>query len=428
MNLLVIGSGGREHALVWRAAKSPRVDKIYAAPGNPGTSSNAINVEIAPGKQKELVHFCREKNIDLIFVGPEKPLVHGLCDILRQNDLNVVGPGREGARLEGSKVFAKNFMDSHGIPTADYNVFYRAQDAREFIINSGTPAVVKADGLAAGKGVYVCETENEALTAIEEVMVEKKFGRAGEKIVIEELLEGEEASIIIFTDGESYITLVPSQDHKSAYNNDKGPNTGGMGAIAPTPAVDRKIQEVVKDKILTPTIMGLKKEGIDFTGIIYCGLMIAETGDPYVLEYNVRFGDPEAQVILPLLKTDLLKLGQAAVQNRISEIDVKWTGEAAACVVMASEGYPINYETGKRIKGLNSAGTSSRTVFHAGTAERNGEIVTDGGRVLSVAAVADDHKTAIEKAYEGVEKIEFSGAHYRTDIGQKALDDLKTVK
>ena len=424
MNLLVIGSGGREHALAWKAKKSPLTDKIYAAPGNPGTARIAENVNIAPDEQDRLVRFCQKNEIDLVFVGPEKPLVQGLCDVLRQNGLAAVGPGREGARLEGSKVFAKDFMARHGIPTANYEVFSRPRRARDYIADAGAPIVVKADGLAAGKGVYVCDTEPEALAAVEEIMVEKRFGQAGEKIVIEELLKGEEASILAFTDGEDYITLTPSQDHKPAYDNDRGPNTGGMGAVAPTPVAEGDVRKKVRRKILNPTMEGLKEDGIDFSGLLYCGLMVSASGEPYVLEYNVRFGDPEAQVVLPLLKTDLIELGQAAAQKRLNEIEVKWSEKTAACVVMASEGYPLDYETGREISGIERAITSYRTVFHAATAEKDGKLVTDGGRVLGVTAVAEKHEDAIERAYAGVDKIDFAGAHYRTDIGQKALHSL----
>ena len=424
MKVLVIGSGGREHAIVWKLNKSDKVDKIYCAPGNAGTALLAENLDIAGSDTAALLDFAKKENIDMTFVGPEAPLVAGIVDKFESAGINVFGPSQAAAALEGSKVFAKKLMKDYNIPTAAYEVFTDPEKAIDYIKKIGAPIVVKAEGLAAGKGVIVAESVEEAVDAVKLILVNDKFGEAGERIVVEEYLEGEEATVLAFVDGENIKAMVPSQDHKPAYDNDEGPNTGGMGAYAPAPIVSDELMEAVYKEILIPTVQALKEEGINYKGVLYSGLMIKD-GKAKVLEYNVRFGDPEAQVVLPLLDTDLIDIAEAVVDGKLDELEIKWKVQKALCVIMASGGYPIEYEKGKEITGIKQVDQEEdMIVFQAGTKIENGTLLTDGGRVLAVTALGEDYQEVIEKAYSGVEKIHFDDFHIRSDIGQKALKHI----
>lgn len=420
MKVLVIGSGAREHCLAWKISQSRGVSKVYCAPGNGGTIEIAQNVDIAATDIEGLLEFALREKIDITMVGPEAPLVEGIVDRFKENGLKVFGPTKELALLEGSKVFAKEVMKKYDIPTADFVVFSDVQAAKEYVKRKGTPLVVKADGLAAGKGVIVCASEEEALKAIDEILVDKKFGQAGERIVIEECLEGEEASILIFTDGKNIVPLVSSQDHKRAYDDDKGPNTGGMGAYAPAPIVTDKVFKKIMDEICSPLISGLRADGKIYSGILYVGLMIKD-GRPSVLEFNVRFGDPETQAILPKLKSDLAEVIIETLSGDLDKVTLQWDERPCVCVVLASGGYPGAYEKGKKIKGLESLKNIKDVfVFHAGT-KLNDTLATSGGRVLSIVGLGDDIKEAQGKAYDAIEKVDFEGMHYRKDIASKAL-------
>ena len=428
MKVLVIGSGGREHAIVWKLNKSDKVDKIYCAPGNAGTELFAENVDIADTDIEGLLEFAKKENIEITFVGPEAPLVEGIVDKFEKEGLKVFGPSQAAAALEGSKVFSKKLMKDYSIPTAEYEVFTDPEKAISYIKKIGAPIVVKAEGLAAGKGVIVAETVKEAVDAVKLILVNDKFGEAGERIVVEEYLEGEEATVLAFVDGNNIKAMVPSQDHKPAYDNDKGPNTGGMGAYAPAPIVTDKLMEDIYQNILIPTVQALQQEGINYKGVLYCGLMIKD-GKAKVLEYNVRFGDPEAQVVLPLLETDLIDIAEAVINERLDDLEIKWKNKKALCVIMASGGYPIEYEKGKEITGIEKVDQDQdMIVFQAGTKNKNGKLLTNGGRVLAVTALGDDYKEVIDKAYNGVEKIHFDDFHIRNDIGQKALKHLDNDK
>ena len=420
MKVFVVGGGGREHALVWKIAQSPRVDKIYCAPGNAGIAQQAECVNIGAEDIDGLLAFAQAKKIDLTVVGPEAPLVDGIVDRFREAGLRIFGPGKKAAQLEGSKALAKHFMAKYNIPTARYAAFSRADEAMQHVRDKVGPVVVKASGLAAGKGVMVCEHTADALDAVRSVLLDKQFGeQAGQQVVIEELLEGEEVSVLAFTDGRTVVPMIPSQDHKRVFDGDLGPNTGGMGAYAPAPVYTSELHQVVVREILEPTVKGLAENGWEYHGVLYAGLMVTTEG-PKVLEYNVRFGDPETQPVLAMLDTDLVEIIEAVIDERLHEIDIKWKNGAAVCVVMAAGGYPGNYAKGEVISGLDSAAEHA-VVFHAGTAEKDGRIVTNGGRVLGVTAVGENVSEAINKAYSGVEKISFKAAHYRRDIGQKAL-------
>ncbi|MFW6036057.1 MAG: phosphoribosylamine--glycine ligase [Halothermotrichaceae bacterium] len=422
MKVLVVGSGGREHVLTWKLTQSNKVDKVYTAPGNAGTEKIAENVNIDIMDLEGLIRFVKNEKIDMTFVGPEAPLVTGIVDRFKKEGLKVFGPTQDAAQLEGSKVFSKRLMKDYNIPTAEYEVFTEPQKAVTYIKEQGAPIVVKAEGLAAGKGVIVAESVEEAVEAVESILVNEKFGQAGERIVVEEYLDGEEATVLAFVDGNSIIPMLPSQDHKPAYDNDKGPNTGGMGAYAPAPIITDELMDSVYKNILHPTVKALKQEGISYKGVLYCGLMI-KNGEAKVLEYNVRFGDPEAQVVLPLLKTDLIDIAEAVISGNLDDIEINWYNKKALCVIMASGGYPVNYKKGKKITGIDKVNNDKdMIVFQAGTAVRDSNLVTNGGRVLAVTALDDDYKSTIEKAYNGVAKINFADAHYRTDIGRKALD------
>ncbi len=419
MKILVIGSGGREHTLVWKLKQSKKVTQIFVASGNAGTAEIATNVEINSEDIKSLINFAKEEEVDLTVVGPEAPLVAGIVDSFEREGLRIFGPRQAGAELEGSKVFSKNLMRKYNIPTAEYKSFNQAKDAIAYIKENGAPIVVKAEGLAAGKGVVIADSIEEAIAAVEEMMLDEKFGSAGQRIVIEEFLTGEECTILAFTDGHTIMQMLPSQDYKSAYDEDRGPNTGGMGAYAPAPIATEELMDQIYDQVLVPTIEGLKEEGIRFKGILYSGLMIND-GEIKVLEYNVRFGDPEAQVILPLLETDLVDIMEAIIDERLDEVEVEWSDKTSVCVIMASGGYPVEYEKGQEIRGIDNVGTDL-LVFQAGTAIKDSKLVTNGGRVLGVTALGNGYQETIDEAYNGVEKIDFDDAHYRKDIGYRAL-------
>ena len=422
MNILVIGSGGREHTLAWKLAQSPKADKIYALPGNPGMADVAMCVEgIALTDNDAIVDFVQKHAIELVVVGPEVPLTNGLVDAVTAAGIKAFGPAQAAAQIEGSKSFSKNLMKKYGIPTAKYEVFTEAEAAKAYIRQEGAPIVVKADGLAAGKGVIVAMTVEEALQAVTDIMEDKEFGMAGARVVIEEFMEGEEASLLCFTDGKTICPMISSQDHKRAYDGDKGPNTGGMGTYAPAPVMTDKMVQETYDKILLPTIQAMEKEGKPYKGCLYAGLMITADG-PKVVEFNARFGDPETQVVLPLLNSDLVDIMVACADGTLAEQQVEWAKEAAVCVVMAAGGYPKAYNKGDAITGLDDAKAAGCQVFHAGTAHKNGQIVTDGGRVLGVVAKAADVRAAVDKAYAGVEKIAFKDAFYRKDIAHRALE------
>lgn len=424
MRVLIVGGGGREHTLAWKLSESPLVKEIYCAPGNAGIEEQARCVPISANNMKELADFAEKEGIDLTVVGPEDPLAAGIVDVFQKRGLKIFGPGKRAAQLEGSKVFAKELMFRYNIPTADYKTFDNPRDAEEYIKKKGVPIVVKAEGLAAGKGVMVCHDEEDALMAVKEIMIDRVFGEAGNRIIVEECLQGEEASILAFTDGENILPMVSSQDHKPVYDGDRGPNTGGMGAYAPAPLVTPEMYTFVEEKILKPAVQGMKKDGYPYAGVIYAGLMIDEEG-PKVLEFNCRFGDPEAQVVIPLLKSDLAVILQGVVEGRLKELKAEWHDKYAVCVVMASGGYPGSYEKGKVIKGLEEVkDLEDFFVFHAGTSLKEGKVTTSGGRVLGVTGWASNLPDTLEKVYEGVNKISFEGAHYRKDIGKKALKYL----
>ncbi|MBI5894173.1 MAG: phosphoribosylamine--glycine ligase [Deltaproteobacteria bacterium] len=421
MKILVIGSGGREHAIVWKIAQSKKVEKIFCAPGNPGIVEIAECVNIKADDIEELKAFAIKEGIDLTVVGPEQPLAMGIVDEFEKAGLKIFGPSKNAAEIEGSKAFSKDLMQKYNIPTAAYKVFENADDAKEYAEKHHPPVVVKADGLAAGKGVFICPTMDETFLAVDIIMKEKAFGDAGNRVVIEEFLAGEEASFLAFTDGETVLPLASAQDHKAVYDDDKGPNTGGMGAYSPAPIITPSMQKKVMDEIMLPIVNAMRAEGRIFKGVLYAGLMLTKKG-PKVLEFNARFGDPETQPILMRLKTDIVALFMAAIENRLKDIKLEWDKKTAVCVVMASEGYPGDYEKGKVINGLdNLKDMKDVFVFHAGTSVKDGRLVTNGGRVLGVTAIGTGIKRAIKNAYTAVEKINWDGVHYRRDIGAKAV-------
>ena len=423
MKVLIIGGGGREHTLAWKLSLSDQVDQVFCAPGNAGTEGIARNIELKAEDVEGLLSFVLKERIDLTVVGPEAPLVSGIVDTFSRKDLMIFGPSKKAAILEGSKVFAKEFMSRNRIPTAPFRIFSDAQAAKDFLGRRGEPLVVKADGLAAGKGVIVPRSVEEAVQAVEDTMEKKLFGDAGDKVVLEEILVGEEASYIGITDGEVVIPFASSQDHKAAHDGDQGPNTGGMGAYSPAPVVDlTNLGDRVCIEIMEPVVRGMEQEGRErYRGTLYAGLMIL-AGEPQVLEYNCRFGDPETQPILFRMKTDLFPLLLAAAEGNLEDRTVEWDPRPSVCVVLCSGGYPGNYSKGKEITGLAEAGEMDDVcVFHAGTARAGGKTVSSGGRVLGVTARGDDLKQAIDLAYEACEKIHFEGMHYRRDIGRKGL-------
>ncbi|MCE5323362.1 phosphoribosylamine--glycine ligase [bacterium] len=425
MKVLIIGSGGREHALAWKIAQSDKVDKIYAWPGNAGIGHIA---ECINGSVMDIIgaaDFAEKEKIDLTVVGPESPLIAGMVDEFQKRGLTVFGPNKAAAQMEGSKVFAKKLMLDNGIPTAMCEVFDNPEKACAYIESiaskTDTPIVIKADGEAAGKGVFINKTKADALESIDIIMKQKAFGASGNRLVIEEFLDGPEASYMCFVDGETFVPMIPSQDHKRAYDNDEGPNTGGMGCYSPVPVVTSEVSRVVQESIVKPTLAALKKMGIYYTGVLYVGLALTSKG-PKVVEFNCRFGDPETQVVLPLLQTDLVEILLAVAHGRLDSIDVNWYDKKALCVVMASGGYPGNYEKGKVITGVGEAESNEDViVFHAGTETKDGKTVTSGGRVLGVTAVAESFENCIKKAYAAVDKIHFDGAHFRHDIGRRLI-------
>jgi phosphoribosylamine--glycine ligase len=425
MKVLVIGSGGREHALVWKISQSPKVKKIYCAPGNAGTAEFAENVNHKADDIIGLRDFALKHKIDLTVVGPEIPLVLGIADEFERAGLKIFGPKQSAAMIEGSKVFAKDFMSKYEIPTAQSGIFDNPKEALHYISEMGAPIVVKADGVAAGKGVIVCATREEAIDAVKSIMVDKEFGKAGAKVVIEECLIGEEASIIAITDGKSIIPLASSQDHKRALDGDRGPNTGGMGAYSPAPLVTDRLMEEIDVNVLRPFIAGMQQEGIPYQGVIYAGIMVTKDG-PKVLEFNCRFGDPETQPILMRMKSDIVPIFEAAADGKLGNREIEWHERASVCVVLASGGYPGEYKKGIPIKGMDKVDQLENAyVFHAGTKKSGGEVVTAGGRVLGVTAFGDNIKFAIQNAYRAVDMIAFKGMHYRKDIGKKALKHLR---
>lgn len=426
MKILVIGSGAREHAMVWKMSQSPLVDKIYCAPGNPGIAELATCIDIDANNINALLLFARNNGIDLTVPGPEGPLVRGLVDEFEAQGLVVFGPSQRAAELEGSKAFAKLLMRRNDIPTAEWVVFHEPGEAKEFLNNCDYPCVIKADGLAAGKGAMIVHDLAEAEHALNRIMVQRQFGDSGNKIVIEEFLQGEEASVFAISDGEHFVILSPAQDHKAIFDDDKGPNTGGMGAYAPAPLITDDLMAQIVRQIVEPTIRGMAMENRPYRGVLYIGLMITEDGAK-VIEYNCRFGDPEAQVILPLLRSDLVELMQKTATRQLADYSVELSSKWAVCVVLASGGYPGKYETGKKIIGLEHIGNSQVRIFHAGTTRNEtGDLLTAGGRVLSATAVGDDFASARDAAYGAVGKIAFDGAYYRKDIGAKALKHLLT--
>lgn len=419
MNILMIGSGGREHALVKKLLESPQVTKLYTAPGNGGISRDSICVDIPVMDKEKMVQFAKDNNIDLAFVAPDDPLAAGMVDAFEAAGIRAFGPNARAAVIEASKVFSKDLMKKYNIPTAEYEVFDNAQKAVEYIESRNEfPVVVKADGLALGKGVIIAQNLNEAKAAVKSIMEDKKFGESGNHIVIEEFLTGPEVSVLSFTDGKTVKPMVSSKDHKRAYDNDQGLNTGGMGTISPNPYYTDELSKECQETIFEPTIKAMVAEGRPFKGCLYFGLMLTPKG-PKVIEYNARFGDPEAQVVLPRLKTDLVDIVNAVIDEKLSDIDIEWSNDASACVVMASGGYPEAYKKGIEITGLNDNGNvDGATVYHAGTVYKDGKFFTNGGRVLGVTATAPTLDEALEKAYKAVDKIHFDGAHYRKDIGR----------
>lgn len=423
MKVFIIGSGGREHVLAWKLKKSPLVKEIYCAPGNGGIAAIAQCVDIEATDIERLAGFAKEKKIDLTVVGPEAPLVAGIVDLFEQKSLQIFGPTQKAARLEGSKVFAKEFMRKFNIPTAPFKVFDNKDEAMEFLTVSPLPLVVKADGLAAGKGVFICTKIQEARGAVEQIMGQKIFKEAGSRIIIEECLIGEEASILAISDGKNYMILDSSQDHKRIFDDDLGPNTGGMGAYSPAPVITEELLRKIGMQVVDPVIRGMNKQGTPFKGVLYAGLMMTDEG-PMVLEFNVRFGDPEAQAILPRMKNDLAEILQSSADGHLEKVKMDWDKRSCVCVVMTSGGYPGEYETGKEIKGLDAVKETHTVVFHAGTKKKDNKIVTAGGRVLGVTSLGETIEQAIERAYDAVEKIKFDRCFFRRDIGAKALKHL----
>jgi len=430
VNILVIGSGGREHAIIWKLRQSPQVNKIFCAPGNAGIEQLALCIPLKQTDIKGLMKFAKEENIDLTVVGSEQPLVEGIVDAFEERRFKIFGPSKAAAQLEGSKVFSKNFMLRHHIPTAKYRSFAATEidEAKKYINVMETPLVVKADGLAAGKGVLICKNRQEAMLALDDIIVHRAFGAAGNQIVIEEFLHGEEASLFILSDGEQFTLLASAQDHKRILDGDLGKNTGGMGAYAPAPIVTRELLQRVIHESVEPTLNGMRQEGMPYRGCLYIGLMMTQDG-PKVLEYNCRFGDPETQVVVPLIDGDLAEIFLSIAERRLNISKVKLHAASAVCVIMASHGYPDEYQTGKQIFGLeNIKAEDGVVVFHAGTKTDGSAVVTSGGRVLGVTAIGfnNELEQTIQDAYHAVEKIRFDGAYYRSDIGKKALKHLHT--
>lgn len=419
MKVLVVGSGGREHAIVWKLSQSKKITKLFCAPGNAGIAEVAECVNIAATNVEELANWAEKEAIDLTVIGMDDPLMLGIVDAFEAKGLRVFGPRKNAAIIEGSKVFAKDLMKKYGIPTAGYEVFEDADLAKKYLETCDYPVVLKADGLALGKGVLICNTKEEAMDGVNEIMVDKKFGDAGTKMVVEEFMTGPEVSVLSFCDGEHLIPMVSAQDHKRALDYDQGLNTGGMGTFSPSRFYTDDISKECYEKIFLPTLRAMKSEGRPFTGIIFFGLMLTPKG-PKVLEYNARFGDPEAQVVLPRLKNDLVDVFEVAIDGRLDEIQLEWEDNTAVCVVLASGGYPVSYEKGYVISGLEKQKEKDDViVFHAGTAKKDGQFVTNGGRVLGITALGKDMEEARAKAYQAVNEVDFEKKHFRTDIGIK---------
>ena len=416
MKILVVGGGGREHAIIWKLQQNNNIGEIHCAPGNGGISELARCVPIKATDINALTNYAQKEKFDLVIVAPDDPLYMGLVDMLNDKGIRAFGPTRLAAEIEGSKVYAKELMKKYGIPTAGYEVFESYDKAAKFVETCSLPTVVKADGLALGKGVIICNTKQQALDALQMIMVDKKFGEAGSRVVIEEFIEGPEVSVLSFCDGSTILPMASAQDHKRAFDGDQGPNTGGMGTFSPSPKYTPEIQKQVEETIIYPTVKALETEGRPFKGIIFFGLMLTKDG-PKVLEYNARFGDPEAQVVLPRLKNDLLDIMNACIDGTLSKISLEWESDSAVCVVMASGGYPGSYKKGIKIDGLGNV--VNAVVFHAGTEKRDGEFYTNGGRVLGVTALGEDIKSARAAAYSEIERISFEGAQFRKDIGIK---------
>lgn len=429
LTVLVVGGGGREHALVWKIAQSPLVEKIYCAPGNPGMTNIAERVDIKVTDIKALADFAEGKVVGLTVVGPETPLILGIVDEFESRGLRIFGPCKAAAALEGSKAFTKDLLKEIGAPSAAYEKFSEYEPALAYVkyrmyeccdhVSAGT-LVIKADGEAAGKGVYICHTVEEADAALRAVMVDRVFGDSGNQVVVEEYLVGQEATIMGLVDGETLATFVPVQDYKRVFDNDEGPNTGSMGCYSPVPVVTDEIRDFAAEKIMVPTLAALKRKGITFKGVLYAGVILTDDG-PKLLEYNCRFGDPETQVIMPLLESDLVEIMLAVVEGRLDGTEIRWYNKKAVCVVIASGGYPGDYETGMPIDGLADAESAGAIVFHAGTKTRNGDVVTGGGRVLGITALGDDYRQAIAKAYVAADKVKFDKMHMRRDIGRRLL-------
>ena len=420
MKILIVGSGGREHLLAWKIKQSPLVNKIYCAPGNGGISELAECVDIGAEDIPGLLKFAKQKKIGLTVVGPEAPLAAGIVDVFEKEGLKIFGPSKRAAQLEGSKVFAKEFMHRCNIPTAIFKTFSHVKDAKKFLEKAQFPLVVKADGLASGKGVIMCKDLKEANQALEDIMQAKVFQEAGNKVVIEECLLGEEVSILAISDGMNYVILEAAQDNKRIFDDDIGPNTGGMGAYSPAPVINEEMLKKIEARIIDPAIRGMHREGNPFKGVLYAGLMITESG-PMVLEFNVRFGDPEAQAVLPRLKNDLVELMDAACEERLNDYRLSWDKRACVCVVISSGGYPGKYETGKEITGLDKINDKDAFVFHAGTKKEGNKFVTSGGRVLGVVSLDNTIEDTIHRVYKSVDKIKFDRCFFRRDIGAKAL-------
>ncbi len=423
MKILIVGSGGREHALAWKAKKSKDVEKVYVAPGNAGTSlePGLENIDIKADAIDALVEFAKKERIDLTIIGPEAPLVEGVVDAFNNAGLGCFGPVKDAARLEGSKVFTKDFLKRNGIPTAEYRVFTEIDPASEFIKSHRLPVVIKADGLAAGKGVIIAKSHDEAINAARDMLSGSSFGSAGKKIIVEECLTGEEASFIVMVDGKNILPLASSQDHKAVYDGDTGPNTGGMGAYSPAPVLTDAIYKRAMEEVIEPTVKGMAEEGSPYTGFLYAGLMVLEDGTPSVLEFNCRFGDPETQPVLIRLKSDFVELCMAALEGRLDKVEAEWDRRASLGVVMAAGGYPEKYNKGDAISGLPEKEEADIKVFHAGTAMKDGKVVTSGGRVLCVTALGESVGEAQKKAYDLVKKIKWENVYFRSDIGYRAI-------
>lgn len=423
MNVLIVGSGGREHALAWKVAQSSRVDNVYVSPGNAGTAleSKVTNLSIAADDVPELLRFARGHDVDLTIVGPEVPLVLGIVDTFTQAGLHCFGPNRSAAQLEGSKAFAKEFMTRHHIPTAAFRTFTELDPALAYIRRMGAPIVVKADGLAAGKGVIVAHTESEAQAAVQAMLLGSAFGKAGQQVVIEEFLTGEEVSFMAMVAGEHILPMATSQDHKARDNGDQGPNTGGMGAYSPTPVVTTVLHQRILKEIIEPTVAGMAAEGYPYTGFLYAGLMITPEGMPKVLEYNCRLGDPETQPLLMRLRSDLVALCEAALEGQLDQIQAEWDSRAALGVVLAAKGYPGEYTKGDRISGLPTSEKEDSKLFHGGTVRQNDDIVTNGGRVCCATALGNTVQEAQARAYQLTKQVNWKGVYYRTDIGYRAV-------